>query len=139
MMRLLEHGCHVNAADTRGLTALHHAVIHDDPISVALLLHGGANAYSKTKRGQRALDLVNYELEKLCSRSAEELDRRTAERNALRVKRRTEQARNERRKREALAASISAQRRLMAEVAGSGNTTSTGGRALTAAAAAAAT
>ena len=51
MVRLIEGGADVNAAQVDGMTALHWAVYHDDTETVELLAQSGANANAKNRYG----------------------------------------------------------------------------------------
>jgi ankyrin repeat protein len=55
---LLQAGCDINAADSKGRTPLMYAVRYQRPTAVRLLLEHGANTKAKDKSGLTALDLA---------------------------------------------------------------------------------
>ena len=56
---LIKLGVDVNAADDRGFTALHHAVLKDFPKVVEYLTMQGADINAVTQRSQTPLQLAN--------------------------------------------------------------------------------
>ena len=65
---LLEHGAAVNAKDGYGQTALHDAAFHGHADAVAALLHAGADASIRNKRGLTALDRARSKGRSACVR-----------------------------------------------------------------------